>query len=50
MTAKEAYQKIPQMCLKFYEDLLVWDKKEVKKVEKEASKEESLQKIPEKAQ
>ena len=26
--AKEAYQKIPQMCLKFYEQHLVWDKKE----------------------
>ena len=50
VTAKEAYQKIPQMCLKFYEDLLVWDKKEVKKVEKEASKEKSFEKIPEKAQ
>merc|ERR1712083_849720 len=49
VTAKEAYQKIPQMCLKFYEDLLVWDKKEVKKVEKEASKEKSAEKIPDKA-
>ena len=26
--AKEAYQKIPNMCLKFYEKHLVWNKKE----------------------
>jgi len=26
--AKEAYQKIPMMCLKFYEKHLVWNKKE----------------------
>merc|ERR1739844_209492 len=26
--AKEAYQKIPQMCLKFYEQHLIWNKKE----------------------
>jgi len=48
VTAKEAYQKIPQMCLKFYEDLLVWDKKESKTVEKEEPKEKSVEKAPEK--
>jgi len=47
VTAKEAYQKIPQMCLKFYESHLVWDKKEVKKVEK-AEKESSKEKSQEK--
>merc|ERR1712203_459401 len=26
--AREAYQKIPQMCLKFYEQHLIWNKKE----------------------
>lgn len=26
VTAKEAYQKIPQMCLKFYESHLIWNK------------------------
>ena len=28
--AKEAYQKIPIMCLKFYEHHLIWSKKEEK--------------------
>ena len=31
--AREAYQKIPQMCLKYYEQHLVWQKKEVAQAE-----------------
>ena len=31
--AKEAYQKIPLMCLKFYEQHLIWSEKEEKKTE-----------------
>jgi len=54
VSAKEAYQKIPQMCLKFYESHLVWNKKETKEaplvkemsIEKDAEK----QKDPEKVQ
>jgi len=48
VTAKEAYQKIPQMCLKFYESHLVWDKKEAKKAETEVVKEKPVEKISEK--
>ena len=40
--AKEAYQKIPQMCLKFYEQHLVWNQKVETPTEpvSEASKEQ----------
>jgi hypothetical protein len=48
VTAKEAYQKIPQMCLKFYESHLVWDKKEAKKVEKDATLTKEKVSVPEK--
>eukprot|EP00090_Calanus_glacialis_P041849 TRINITY_DN74406_c0_g1_i1.p1 TRINITY_DN74406_c0_g1~~TRINITY_DN74406_c0_g1_i1.p1 ORF type:complete len:326 (-),score=158.52 TRINITY_DN74406_c0_g1_i1:108-1085(-) len=48
VTAKEAYQKIPQMCLKFYESHLVWDKKEAKKGEKDATLTKEKVTVPEK--
>merc|ERR1712115_140197 len=32
VSAKEAYQKIPQMCLKFYENHLIWNKPKAKEV------------------
>merc|ERR1711935_683879 len=32
ISAKEAYQKIPQMCLRFYENHLIWNKPKVKEI------------------
>ena len=39
MKAKEAYQKIPMMCLKFYERHLIWNKVDKPKVEEKAEPE-----------
>merc|ERR1719481_289271 len=36
VSAKEAYQKIPQMCLKFYENHLIWNKPKAKEVKPSA--------------